>query len=304
MSSNNISALIEPWYTIFGVLFTLAVLFTISGNVLVLVAVLRSQRLMQSVTSYFICSLAFADLLIGLVVMPLTSVQIIEGTWLFGRQMCDFRYTIDAASVTASINSLSAIAIDRYVAVTMPLRYSSIVTRRRAQALTIIVWIIAMTVSSVFIIVGRHQSGEVHIACYENPQCCSVLATKVFATLSAVFAFYLPLTIMFILYARILREANAQKQKIGQNNSTGSISNSDRRALKTLALILGVFVICWFPFFTIYLVQSFCRKCITDGQFYLIIWLGYINSLCNPVLYSFFYSHFKHKRRTLVFTKS
>uniref|UniRef100_A0A8C4QKL5 Beta-2 adrenergic receptor n=1 Tax=Eptatretus burgeri TaxID=7764 RepID=A0A8C4QKL5_EPTBU len=294
----------EPWYTFFTVIFSFFTIITIGGNILVIAALTYSRHLMKGVTNTFICSLACADLLIGLVVMPFTAVQLVEGTWHYGRHVCNFRYSIDVTSVTASINSLFAIAVDRYIAITMPLHYQNRLNQSRAIIFIITIWM-ASAIISVFPINlgwGRSKTTEAQ-ACFENPKCCSFLATKTYAVASVVLAFYLPAAGMIFVYSRVLKEANRQAQKLNQSGTSFNktdvklhtsengrnvvgISKSERRALKTLSIIMGVFILCWLPFSILQPLQAFCRSCISDKQFYIWIWVGYINSMCNPVLYS------------------
>ncbi|XP_065361358.1 tyramine/octopamine receptor [Calliphora vicina] len=72
-----------------------------------------------------------------------------------------------------------------------------------------------------------------------------------------------------------------EKQKI-------SLSK-ERRAARTLGIIMGVFVICWLPFFLMYVVLPFCSTCCPTTKFKnFITWLGYINSVLNPIIYTIF----------------
>lgn len=72
-----------------------------------------------------------------------------------------------------------------------------------------------------------------------------------------------------------------EKQKI-------SLSK-ERRAARTLGIIMGVFVVCWLPFFLMYVILPFCSTCCpSDKLMNFITWLGYINSTLNPIIYTIF----------------
>ncbi|XP_077294923.1 octopamine-Tyramine receptor [Arctopsyche grandis] len=65
--------------------------------------------------------------------------------------------------------------------------------------------------------------------------------------------------------------------------------SKERRAARTLGIIMGVFVVCWLPFFLMYVILPFCPSCCpTDKLINFITWLGYINSALNPLIYTIF----------------
>ncbi|ROT76826.1 tyramine/octopamine receptor [Penaeus vannamei] len=78
-----------------------------------------------------------------------------------------------------------------------------------------------------------------------------------------------------------------EKQKI-------SLSK-ERRAARTLGIIMGSFVVCWLPFFLMYVILPFCSTCPVpnDKVINFIVWLGYINSSLNPVIYTIFNLDFR-----------
>lgn len=67
----------------------------------------------------------------------------------------------------------------------------------------------------------------------------------------------------------------------------------ETKAAKTLGIIVGCFICCWFPFFTMYLVTAFCADCIPKLAFSIIFWLGYCNSAINPFIYAAFSRDFR-----------
>lgn len=67
----------------------------------------------------------------------------------------------------------------------------------------------------------------------------------------------------------------------------------ETKAAKTLAIIVGGFICCWLPFFTMYLIRAFCPACIQPLLFSVLFWLGYCNSAINPLIYALFSKEFR-----------
>ena len=201
----------EPYYTSLILFFASLSAFTILGNSLVLTAVIHSHHLMHGVTHFYICSLSVADLLIGIVVIPLTTMQVLHVPSIFGRDVCNFLSAVDIACVTVSITTLCAIAIDRYIAVTRPLRYRTVVTRTRACGVVVLLWSLSISISFLPIFLGWNRSNEPEYQlCYEDPECCSSFFSKEYTLAATIIPFYIPSSIMILVYWRVLKEANKQ----------------------------------------------------------------------------------------------
>ncbi|XP_015113987.1 5-hydroxytryptamine receptor 2A isoform X1 [Diachasma alloeum] len=68
----------------------------------------------------------------------------------------------------------------------------------------------------------------------------------------------------------------------------------ERKAAKTLAIITGAFVACWFPFFFVTLLQAICTVCYPPELLASVfLWLGYFNSTLNPIIYTIFSPEFR-----------
>lgn len=75
----------------------------------------------------------------------------------------------------------------------------------------------------------------------------------------------------------------------------------ETKAAKTLAIIVGGFIFCWLPFFTMYVVRSFCEQCIQPLMFSVLFWLGYCNSAINPLIYALFSNEFRIAFKRILF---
>lgn len=81
--------------------------------------------------------------------------------------------------------------------------------------------------------------------------------------------------------------------------------SKERRAARTLGIIMGVFVICWLPFFLMYVIIPFCKTCcISNFLGNVITWLGYINSALNPIIYTIFNLDFRKAFKKLLRLKT
>lgn len=77
--------------------------------------------------------------------------------------------------------------------------------------------------------------------------------------------------------------------------------SKERRAARTLGIIMGVFVVCWLPFFLMYVIIPFCPICCPSRRMInFITWLGYINSVLNPIIYTIFNMDFRRAFRKLL----
>ncbi|XP_053947511.1 octopamine receptor Oamb isoform X1 [Anastrepha ludens] len=121
------------------------ILLVISGNSLVIAAVFCSNKL-RSVTNYLIVNLAVADLLVGLAVLPFSATWEVFKVWIFGDVWCSIWLAVDVWMCTASILNLCAISLDRYVAVTRPVAYPSIMSTKRAKSLIAGIWVLSFVI--------------------------------------------------------------------------------------------------------------------------------------------------------------
>ncbi|XP_035983304.1 adrenoceptor beta 2, surface a [Fundulus heteroclitus] len=299
----------ETVMILLGIIMSVLVFVIVFGNILVITAIARFQRL-QNVTNCFITSLASADLVMGLIVIPFGASNIIFDKWHFGKFWCDFWTATDVLCVTASIETLCVISLDRYLAITSPFRYQSMLTKCKARLLILLVWVIAALISypPIFLEWGALTNDTKAEECRARSDCCEFYVTTTYAITSSIISFYIPLFIMIFVYSRVFWEARLQLKKIDQ--SVGRFHNTDNsdlksldsksgrglkkakfclrehKALKTLGIIMGVFTLCWLPFFLFNVVVTIMRwEWDPKTLFKILNWIGYSNSAFNPLIY-------------------
>ncbi|KAL1023505.1 hypothetical protein UPYG_G00041690 [Umbra pygmaea] len=286
--------------------FTMGIVCTVVGNFLVVLAIAYFKQL-QSPTNSFVMSLAVADCLVGLVVMPYSMVRTVEGCWLFGALFCQIHSSLDVMLCTASIFHLSCIAFDRYYAVCNPLVYHQKMSHGRVALLIVVCWAIPLFISFGPIMLGLHKAG-VDVAPLLPDDACIFLVNRVYAVMASLVAFYLPMGVMLVAYWKIYKAAKRQAMQISAMESqfssgVGKDSSKkqrhrnamrrERKAAKTLGIIMGVFLLFWLPFFTLNIVDPFINYATAGEVWEVFLWLGYINSSLNPFLYGLFNRSFR-----------
>ncbi|XP_055644005.1 dopamine D2-like receptor isoform X2 [Toxorhynchites rutilus septentrionalis] len=204
-------------YNYWGLILVLFPILTLFGNVLVILAVCR-ERTLQTVTNYFIVSLALADLLVAVVVMPFAVYVLVNGAWTLPNFVCDFYIAMDVICSTSSIFNLVAISIDRYIAVTQPIKYAKHKNSRRVCLTILLVWAISAAIGSP-IVLGLNNTPD------RVPDLC-VFYNSDFIVYSSLSSFYIPCIIMVFLYWNIFKalRTRAKKQRAARKPHISEIT--------------------------------------------------------------------------------
>lgn len=262
MNNSSPNTEINPSTTniVAAILVGILVILTIIGNVLVCVSFSLFADL-RTICNYFVVSLSAADILVALVAMPFwCGLQITSNRWIFGRELRLFWTCMDILCGTASIMNLMAVSIDRHFAITMPFFYENKMSPKKAIIIICFVWVYATVISGL------------RLLQWNGNQYMNVVAFG---------SFFCPLVIMIVMYLRIYLVARKQVRRIGRNYM------SDVKAAKTIAVVIGVFVICWSPFFVIVLLFAHnSRFFVSMTTLNVIKWLEYLNSCLNPFIYT------------------
>ncbi|KAG9335487.1 hypothetical protein JZ751_004616 [Albula glossodonta] len=191
----------------FATVITVMMLFTIFGNILVIIAVLTS-RFLRGPQNLFLVSLAAADILVATLIIPFSLANELMGYWYFRSAWCEIYLALDVLFCTSSIVHLCAISLDRYLSVSRPVKYVAQRTPRRIKAAILVVWLISAVISfPPLLSVNKGPSvGGPDSQAPAGPQ-CQLNNESWYILYSTIGSFFAPCLIMILVYVRIYQIA-------------------------------------------------------------------------------------------------
>ncbi|XP_043913400.1 5-hydroxytryptamine receptor 2C [Protopterus annectens] len=187
-----------------ALLILVIIVLTIGGNILVIMAVSLEKKL-QNATNFFLMSLAVADMLVGILVMPVSLITILyDYVWPLPSKLCPIWIYLDVLFSTASIMHLCAISLDRYVAIRNPIEHSRFNSRTKAIMKIAAVWTISIGISMPIPVIGFQDESKV----FMNGSC--VLNEEHFVLVGSFVAFFIPLIIMVFTYCLTIQVLQRQ----------------------------------------------------------------------------------------------
>ncbi|XP_054003758.1 orexin receptor type 2-like isoform X2 [Hylaeus anthracinus] len=127
------------------VLYVLVMALAVTANVLV-IAVVFKYHYMRSVTNYFVVNLSVADLLVTTICMPMAVSQAVSTVWDHGEVMCKLVSYLQAVAVAASVFTITAMSIDRYLAIRSPMAFRRVFNRKSTVLVIVALWLIALII--------------------------------------------------------------------------------------------------------------------------------------------------------------
>ncbi|XP_074088135.1 muscarinic acetylcholine receptor M5 [Macrotis lagotis] len=206
---------------------------TIVGNILVMLSFKVNSQL-KTVNNYYLLSLAFADLIIGIFSMNLYTTYILMGHWALGSLACDLWLALDYVASNASVMNLLVISFDRYFSITRPLTYRAKRTPKRAGIMIGLAWLISFILWAPAILCWQYLVGERTVPAGE----CQIqfLSEPTITFGTAIAAFYIPVSVMTILYCRIYRETERRTKDLAELQGSVSVAEfeTNKSTRKTL----------------------------------------------------------------------
>ncbi|KAM4616855.1 neuropeptide FF receptor 1 like 2 [Polymixia lowei] len=291
------------------------------GNILVCLIVLGNRR-MRTVTNLFILNLAVSDLLVGIFCIPTTLVDNLITGWPFTNAVCKMSGFVQGMSVSASVFTLVAIAVERFRYIVYPLQPK--LTILVAKATIVLIWVLAVVimcpaaVALTVEIVPYHymvDNDDFNLTyplytCYENftnPQMRKVYTTVLFAHI-----YLVPLTVITLMYGRIgvklyssvvsnryPQEANPTVQVPARRSGRPMVSQKKIRVIKMLIVVALLFMLSWLPLWILMMMTDYAGldrdqlDLLTSYIFPFAHWLAFSNSSINPIIYGYYNENFK-----------
>ena len=200
------------------------------GNLLVCVAVATNPRLRRS-SNYLLFSLAVADLIVTVVCAPLV-VAILSKRAFFDdcARRLDYPYIMLARiSCASSVFHMVAISVDRFIAVVFPLRHKTIMQKCGLQIMLIVAWVLPIILPVTDIVAPASFPGA-------------------FVQIGAFSVSYIIIIMSYLLIVAFLFKQRKTRNRLRARSASVDVnSRMEIRVACTLAIVIGVFTICWFP---------------------------------------------------------
>lgn len=278
---------------VYGCNFVLGVV----GNGLV-VAVIYCHMKLRTVANIFVLNLAVSDLTF-LITLPLWATFTATGyQWPFGGVLCKASAGLATFNMYTSIFFLTALSIDRYLAIVHPMRSRRLRTVRYAAVTCVVVWLVALLLS-----VPTALNRDVHT--FDNLTVCGMLhltdnAARLRLLLAmdvmkSLLGFLLPFVIIISCYFLIGRAL------LGAKRIQKSSRTRDDEVLRMLGAAVLAFFLCWAPHQVFHLMQmatqSKEKNCklqdVIDTAMPFTVCVAYFNSCVNPIVYGFVGRNFR-----------
>ncbi|CAK6435240.1 unnamed protein product [Pipistrellus nathusii] len=288
-NTSETNQFVQPTWQIvlWAAAYTAIVVTSVVGNVVVMWIILAHKR-MRTVTNYFLVNLAFAEASMAAFNTVVNFTYAVHNEWYYGLFYCKFHNFFPIASVFASIYSMTAVALDRYMAIIHPLKPR--LTGTATKVVIFVIWVLALllafpqgyyatTVTMPNRMVCMIQWPEYHNKIYE----------KVYHICVPVLIYFLPLLVIGYAYTIVGITLWASEIPGDSSDRYHEQVSAKRKVVKMMIVVVCTFAVCWLPFHIFFLLpyinpDIYLEKFIQ--QFYLaIMWLAMSSTMYNPIIY-------------------
>ncbi|XP_034628352.1 neuromedin-K receptor [Trachemys scripta elegans] len=272
---------IALWSLAYGGVVAVAVL----GNLIVIWIILAHKR-MRTVTNYFLVNLAFSDASMAAFNTLINFIYALHNEWYFGEAYCRFHNFFPITAVFASIYSMTAIAVDRYMAIIDPLkpRLSATVTKVVIGGIWILAFLLAFPqclYSITKVMPGRTLC---YVAWPGGPK-----QHFTYHVIVIVLVYCFPLLVMGITYTIVGITLWGGEIPGDTSDKYHEQLKAKRKVVKMMIVVVLTFAICWLPYHIYFIVTGIYQhlnRWKYIQQIYLAsFWLAMSSTMYNPIIY-------------------
>ncbi|KAF7200834.1 tachykinin receptor 1a [Nothobranchius furzeri] len=284
-----INQFVQPaWRVVlWAVAYSCIVVVSVVGNVTVIWIIMAHKR-MRTVTNYFLLNLALAEVSMSAFNTVINFVYSVHNEWYFGLVYCRFHNFFPIAAVFASIYSMTAIALDRYMAIIHPLqqRMSSTETR----VVVGVIWALALLLAFPQYYYSTTVQLPGRVVCYiEWPEYTVCDFKKMYYVCVAILIYFLPLLVMGCAYLVVGLSLWASEIPGDSSDRYKEQLTAKRKVVKMMIVVVCTFALCWLPYHVYFLLHQFFPEMSEEAfiqQVYLaIMWLAMSSTMYNPIIY-------------------
>ncbi|XP_077461711.1 neuromedin-K receptor-like isoform X1 [Stigmatopora argus] len=263
------------------------------GNAVVIWIILAHKR-MRTVTNYLLLNLAVCDASMAAFNTLVNFIYAAHGEWYFGGLYCRFHNLFPVTAVFASIYTMTAIAIDRYMAIIHPLKPR--LSAKATVAVIMIIWSLAVVLALPLGYFATIRVLPHRTLCYvawprmaDDPFMYHIVVT--------VLVYAVPLVVMAITYSTIgVTLWGGEIPGDTSDNYHGQLQ-AKRKIVKMMMIVVVTFALCWLPYHIYFMVMGLNKhlsKWKAIQQVYLaVLWLAMSSTMYNPIIYCCLNSKFR-----------
>uniref|UniRef100_A0A665V8N8 Substance-P receptor n=1 Tax=Echeneis naucrates TaxID=173247 RepID=A0A665V8N8_ECHNA len=281
---------VQPVWRIvlWAVAYSCIVVVSVAGNVTVIWIIIAHKR-MRTVTNYFLLNLAVAEASILAFNTVINFTYAVHNEWYFGPVYCGFHNFLPIAAVFASIYSMTAIAVDRYMAIIHPLQQR--MSSTETKLVVGVIWVLALLLAFPQYYYSNTVQLPSRVVCYIDwPEYNMCDFKKMYYVCVAILIYFLPLLVMGCAYLVVGLTLWASEIPGDSSDRYKEQLNAKRKiVVKMMIVVVCTFAICWLPYHIYFLLHQFFPDMFEEQfiqQVYLaIMWLAMSSTMYNPIIY-------------------
>ncbi|XP_026124175.1 adenosine receptor A2b [Carassius auratus] len=274
-----------------GIISVLGVMITL-GNIAVVMVIASAVSGWSRNSRYFLLSLTGADSAFGLLLMPLNLCVSFMKEYNGGPDpFCHVVAFFNATIYSTCMYTLATISLERYIAVFYPLKYSTVLTRRRALLLIAFAW----GFPPVLLVPISFPEGIIEVQFSRASLVCNPLySSNVSYSLSLTCFIFFPCSaIMTFCNLRLWIAAKRQRLKLRRHSWGGGYR--PKVALRVLVPVMTVYYTCWTPCMVIMLYNAISGSGVPEWIEFIAVWLPTSNGFLNCIFYFWINHSFRRK---------